>query len=1258
MRRWLLRLTLAFAALLLVGAAAVFWLLTSASGRDWGLARVRAVLPELALSWHAAEGRLAGPLVLHEVRIDGDGFALTAARVALDWRWSGLLRRNLTVTALSVEEARLTHWQPTAAEPEPAGFSWPQDLPALDLPLRIAFDEVELGTLSIVDRDAGPEATPLHVERIQSRVVFERDALHIDSLDITAATGRLSMVGQWQSGSAPRIHLEAEYQPSHPAAGDSPVVIRTSATRNRIRLHAEGMAPEAFSIDLLLDGLDDALGWQLAVDAPELRPGQLWPGLTGRYGVQLRAEGDAGQGQASGAFDLDGFALTLAPSTARLDDARLMFDTLQLGLLGGELTLSGPIERVAPYRVDLTAHAQALRWGTGTTATRLSVGQARLSGTLDDWLAQATLQLHRESDPTDAAQVDLTAQGDRAQARLESLGLDTPIGRADASGQLAWQPELSWDAEAVLTDIDPSYLLADLTGRLSAQIQSTGRLPPDGSAATEADVTLSGLSGQLRGQPVAGRAGLRWRGDIGELDLSLQSGESRLSLAGQIGSQLDLRAELAATQLAGWLPDIEGQLDGQFTLRGPPERPAIGADLRAGKLVFAGVEVGQAHLIGSLPAVGSDTLMLRAEAVEMAGISMATLRLSAEGRVDALALNLDIDDPTWRLSVDAQASEAANGQWSGELRQLALHPPQPGPDGAVSAGGAPWQLDAPARWSSAGDGFSLSPACLRREAAQACLSADAGQGFSVSARALELTLTEPWINRNGGPLGQPVRAEGELNLDARFAQTPSGAVGQLTLRAGPANWRQSGADDSERMLFDFRSLDLEATLSEGRIESHVNLLRSDAGGLEARLNIGLAPDSPLSGQIDLNLVDLAWLELLAPDLVGPRGQLVGRLELSGQRDAPVVSGQVRLEGFSGELPVLGVQLRDSHLAASAEGPSRLALSGVLDTGEGALQLTGELALDGSQPWLELALSGENFLAIDNPELRLLVSPQLALAVDTERIRLRGELDIPRAQVDLEGIEGGASTSPDVVVLDPAEELASRQLPIDADLQLRLGDRVQLSGLGLDGRLSGALRIRQAPGRDAFASGTLEVAGNYTAFDTVIEITRGRLAYANSPLDSPSLDIRAERRIGVQMAGVQVRGSPAEPRTTLISEPSLDSTETLSWLVLGRPLRSAADDDSEQLGAAAMALGAGGNLLAAQIGNRIGLDLAVEDSTSLGGSAFTVGKYLSPRLLLTYGVSLLGNGQVVGLRYQVRRNVDIEVESGIEQSATLKWRLER
>ena len=47
-----------------------------------------------------------------------------------------------------------------------------------------------------------------------------------------------------------------------------------------------------------------------------------------------------------------------------------------------------------------------------------------------------------------------------------------------------------------------------------------------------------------------------------------------------------------------------------------------------------------------------------------------------------------------------------------------------------------------------------------------------------------------------------------------------------------------------------------------------------------------------------------------------------------------------------------------------------------------------------------------------------------------------------------------------------------------------------------------------------------------------------------------------------------------------------------------------------------------------------------ESRTLGGSVFGVGKYLSPRLYVGYGVSLLGTGHVLTLRYLLGLGFDV------------------
>ena len=63
-----------------------------------------------------------------------------------------------------------------------------------------------------------------------------------------------------------------------------------------------------------------------------------------------------------------------------------------------------------------------------------------------------------------------------------------------------------------------------------------------------------------------------------------------------------------------------------------------------------------------------------------------------------------------------------------------------------------------------------------------------------------------------------------------------------------------------------------------------------------------------------------------------------------------------------------------------------------------------------------------------------------------------------------------------------------------------------------------------------------------------------------------------------------------------------------------------------------------------LNERTGLDAGVSDSTALGGAAFTVGKYLSPKLYLSYGVGLFTPGEVVSLKYLFNKRWNFEAQN--------------
>jgi translocation and assembly module TamB len=153
---------------------------------------------------------------------------------------------------------------------------------------------------------------------------------------------------------------------------------------------------------------------------------------------------------------------------------------------------------------------------------------------------------------------------------------------------------------------------------------------------------------------------------------------------------------------------------------------------------------------------------------------------------------------------------------------------------------------------------------------------------------------------------------------------------------------------------------------------------------------------------------------------------------------------------------------------------------------------------------------------------------------------------------------------------------------------------------------------------------------------------------------------AEHEFEQVTVGVRVRGSARAPETTVTSSPSMSTAEALSWLLLGRPLNTASGSESQQISASALALSAGSGLLAQQLGAHLGLDSAgIVESRALGGSTLMVAKQISPRLFLSYGVSLIGSGQVLMLKYLLARGLNLSLESSkVETAGGINWHREK
>jgi translocation and assembly module TamB len=165
----------------------------------------------------------------------------------------------------------------------------------------------------------------------------------------------------------------------------------------------------------------------------------------------------------------------------------------------------------------------------------------------------------------------------------------------------------------------------------------------------------------------------------------------------------------------------------------------------------------------------------------------------------------------------------------------------------------------------------------------------------------------------------------------------------------------------------------------------------------------------------------------------------------------------------------------------------------------------------------------------------------------------------------------------------------------------------------------------------------------------------------TPLDDPQLDLVAKREIPAEnlVVALNVRGTLAQPFVTVSATPPLPEAEALSFLLTGRSLNTLQSSEAASLNRAAESLAiSGGGLLLGGIGNRIGLDEVTVEQSGDEETTVVLGKYLTPKLFVSYGISIVEAINTIKLRYTLNERWSLKAEAGLEQSADVEFRIER
>lgn len=909
---------------------------------------------------------------------------------------------------------------------------------------------------------------------------------------------------------------------------------------------------------------------------------------------------------------------------------------------------------------DLRGGWSEIQWPpNGPPSIQSGRGAYRLAGRIDDY--RFTLDADVGGAALPASDWKLEGTGNQRKVTLERLEAAALNGSVHGQGEFEWTPTIGWKLAVSGAGLNPGVQWAAWPGKIGFDAATEGRLA-DG--VPEGSLRIGRLSGSLRGYPISAKITASARDGGYRLNpLLFRSGSASLRAEGRLVDRWDLRWNLTAPDLSTLYPGAEGRLVAEGEIQGAGARPQIKAHARGGSIAAAGARLKQLRLDLNVDLENrtASFVTLLANDLEGAGQKIKQASLQGRGTAAAHQLRADVDADGRSLTVRMEGGWKEN-RWEGTLAQSAVRD---------SIAGR-WRLAGPVPMTLGARSAKIEKACWERENAHLCAAGDwekNGRWQTAGEIAqLPLDLFQPWlpaelslrgdVDGSWSASGEGERIEGEAALTPR-----SGAlvyqIGQTGETGGKAPTR-----------FPYRDGIFRASLKDRALRAEAALTLVGQGGF--RGNLLLSPVFPdwrqgqLEGRLHADLDQLGMVALFTPSLEKPQGKLRADLAVGGKATAPQVKGAILLSEGAVRLPALGIDLRQLQAEIRSRDGGALSLQAAGQSGPGALKVDGEMRLDPEKGWpVRLAIEGDRFESVDLPEAHLLASPHLTIETRGRRVDLGGEILIPEGEIKIKELPKGAvPVSDDVVIVAAPPESKSTigkgaAWEIHSEVRIRFGEKVAFSGFGLNARLAGHLLATEGPDQATLGEGELQILdGQYRAYGQKLDITKGRLLFAG-PIDNPGLDIRAVRKVQEVTAGIHLEGTLKRPQTTVFSDPPMEQSEALAYLLLGHPLNQASRSEGSLLTNAISALGLkGGDLIAKKVGRALGLDEVKiqtdEETHSLESATLVIGRYFSPKFYVSYGIGLFDEKNTLLVRYQINRILTLRAESGDENGIDLLY----
>lgn len=1120
--------------------------------------------------------------------------------------------------------------------------------PELDLPVDLALERLTVDGLRVSETVDGEPVVALELTALAvSELTFEASRAALGALTVRVPKGELELRGSalFATPFAADLALDGRYEERElleaRLAGDERAYALTVAS--------DGTVKADLAASLAMPWSEPRFDIDLELAVAELERFLDDPPVDG-VSLSFSADGSPRSVEASSLVSLPGVADLELVNDFDLDLARgrivvNRFEIAEVGL-PGRLRASGSLSMDPMRPSELLVSWQdlaRLRLDAGGLAS--DSGRLEVEGTPDDLALDLTADVRTSYGPGSVVgrlrhRPDVVAI-DRLDVRI----LDGVLALA---GSVAYGEVLDARGTLDVRDLDLSEVAGEPLELSLASRFDLHSVP----AGLEGAIDITRLTGQVAGQLLDGRGRIELHGEALAFDgLTVRAGDNRLTVTGRYGPQVELDAVLDAPALDQLLPELAGSLSGELHASGERSTLAARVSLAGQGLAFEDAALESLSLSADVGLAPGVTSQVRGELRELmvAGTPITAVDLTVDGTSTEHRGGLDVSAAPADLSLAWRAAFAEQ-RYAGLLEALTITPTD----------FEPFALTAPTPFELAPDRQALGgPLCLAAAGSELCLDGRRTADELVASIDLaEVTLARfgPLVDAfAGAELGLEGLLSGSASLRSTAPSSGRAASWVAEARIDAPELTVRLPNTAEPFLLGERGLRLDASIEPSRLDLDLTAELVPTGRLAVRVSgDGAEPDAPIDGQLTVVADDLSAFAPLVPEAQDLRGRVRLEATVGGTVGDPSIDLDGVVADAGAAIPALGLELSAGQAEVTVGPGEDGRLSAGLRSGEGRVDVTGEIIVAERRAVVEIL--GERFLGMDTGEIRAIVSPELVVEARADRVQVRGTIGIPTLLVDLSSLEGSVSASPDVVVA--GREEAAAALPLDLDVTVRLGDDVRLEGFGIDGQLSGSVRVSQRPGRAIVCAGQINVAGGIEAYGQELSIQRGRLLFASVPCDDPALAITARREIETidGFAGVEVTGSAAFPELRLFSTPPREESEVLCMLVTGKGCGSA-DEDAVSEAVKAAGLSAG-SAVTNRLGRQAGLDdLSLTSSDEFGGAGMTVGKYVSPRIYVSFGRSFANQAQYFETVYELTRHFEVSVRQALETVTAIRYEIE-